>query len=159
MKCGLELMAIAKEVESMRLTAEVERLDEARAELMARKTNTINWCETVLSAWLEEQIVKGHCYNNGFVWNYGDDMRFASLDGGERTVLQPLVRLSRNYDYADGEHSYSPAGVILDVPTIVEHCAKHCIKVIVEPSNYKLYGCGAQWGAKLSFRLNAQCIE
>lgn len=158
MKCGLELMAIAKELESMRLTAEAKRLEEARAELMARKANTINWCETVLSAWLEEQIVQGRYYK-GMIWSHGDDMRFASLNGGERTVLQPLVRLGRNYDYANGEHSYSHTGIILDVPTIVEHCAKHCIKVIVEPSNYKLYGCGAQWGAKLSFRLDAQCIE
>lgn len=158
MKCGLELMAIAKEVESMRLAKEAKRLEEARAELMARKANTIKWCETVLSAWLEEQVVQGHCYN-GVIWSYGNDMRFASLNGGHRTVLQPLVRLDKKYDYANGEHSYAPDGVILDVSTIIEHCAKHCIEVTVTPSNYKLYGCGVQWGAKLSFRFNAQCIE
>ena len=129
MKCGLELMAIAKEVESMRLAAEAKRLEEARAELMARKANTIKWCETVLSAWLEEQVVQGHCYN-GVIWSYGNDMRFASLNGGHRTVLQSLVRLDKKYDYANGEHSYAPDGIILDVPTIIEHCAKHAVCIL-----------------------------
>jgi hypothetical protein len=129
MKCALELVAIAKEAERQRAVEELRRQEEERRIAEKARKRTIEWCETVLSNYLEQYARKNLSFSEG-AWTHeygkGHMMHFS----GEKR-LYPLREESIRY--ANGDYSYTVASAeYLDLETIVKYCL--CISGGIVPS-------------------------
>ncbi len=155
MKCATELMALAKEGETLRLLEEVENLEKARLQAIARAKYTLEWCETVLSNYLEKYALNHAGFGKG-EWSYefsnGHSMHFDIQDSYLRH-LQPY------HKYANGQRSFRPCGEYLDKQVIIDYCAKHCIEVRSRQNNYKMYGSGVRYGVELEYRISPECFQ
>lgn len=156
MKCALELVAIAKEAERQRAVEELRRQEEERRIAEKARKRTMEWCETVLSNYLEQYARKNLSFSEG-AWTYeygkGHVMHFS----GEKH-LYPLREESVRY--ANGDYSYVVASAeYLDLETIVKYCAQFCIEVRAESHGYMSYGCGYRNGTRLRFRISPECLK
>ena len=148
MKCAAELIAMAKEAENRR----------------ANGSQTIEWCETTLSKYLERQAKYNKNFaHGGWTWEYawreetGDVMHF------DRTKslcnLRPLLPY---HTYANGKPSFTPSedpDDELNFFVIQKYCKKHCIEVEFQEDNYMEYGSGCRSGVRLRFRLSPDCFK
>lgn len=158
MKCAIELLAIAKEAEALRVIEEQAKIEKARLEALARRKRTIEWCEEVLASYLEKQAICWKPFATGsWTWECGDgnEMHFDSY-GCDRKLLRPL-RYDRKY--ADGRKAFVGTGDYLDVDVITEYCTQFCIEVKVKARNYYRYGWGVELGAELQFRISPECLN
>jgi hypothetical protein len=148
MKCAAELIAIAKEAEYR----------------SANGIQTIEWCETVLSKYLESQAKYNKNFaHGGWTWEYvwsektGHAMHLDYTKG-----LYNLRPLLPYYTYANGECSFTPSDDPddeLNFFVIQKYCKKHCIEVEFQENNYKEYGSGCRSGIRLRFRLSPECFK
>ena len=156
MKCALELVAIAKEAERERVMEEMRRQEEERRIAERARKRTVEWCETVLSDYLEQYARKNLSFSKG-EWTHeygrGHTMHFS----GEKR-LYPLRQESTRY--ANGDYSYTTASSeYLDLETIVKHCAQFCIEVEAYSFSYMSYGIGSRRGTVLRFRISPECLK
>ena len=156
MKCAIELMAIAKEAETLRLEKEVKAIEEARQQAIARAKRTVEWCETVLSLYLEKYAINNKYFGQGN-WSYefgeGHPMHFETNYRGHLRPLRPYSK------YANGQMSYTPYGEPLDEQVIIDYCAKHCFEVRSRSRRFKEYGRGVRDGLELEYRISPECFQ
>ena len=156
MKCAIELMAMAKEAENLRLEKEAKDLEEACLQAIARAKRTVEWCEAVLSPYLEKYAINHESFGQGmWSWEYGDGhpMHFAVNYQGH------LLPLHQYFKYANGQMSYTSYGEPLDKQVIIDYCAKHCLEVRSRIRNYKKYGGGVRSGLELEYRISPECFQ
>ena len=156
MKCALELMAIAKEAEALRLEKEAKAIEEARLQAIARAKHTVEWCETVLSPYLEKCAINNKRFAQGeWSYEYGDGhpMHFEVNYCGHLRPLHEGIR------YANGQMSYFSYGKSLDRQVIIDYCAKHCIEVRSRAKQFKEYGRGVCDGLELEYRISPECFQ
>lgn len=156
MKCAIELMAIAKEAETLRLEKEAKAIEEARLQAIARAKRTVEWCETVLSPYLEKYAINNKRFGQGeWSYEYGDGhpMHF---EVDYRGHLRPLRKYTK---YANGQMSYTSYGEPLDKQVIIDYCAKHCIEVRSRVNRFKEYGRGVCEGLELEYRISPECFQ
>lgn len=156
MKCAMELVAIAKEAEYQRTVEEMRRQEEEKRLAEQARMRTMEWCETVLSDYLEQYAKKDPSFSEG-AWTYESGLgHMLHFSGKER--LYPLREESIRY--ANGERSYRVASAeYLDFETIVKYCAQFCIEVRAEPCGYMRYGMGYRAGTELRFRISPECLK
>lgn len=156
MKCALELVAIAKEAERQRAVEELRRQEEERRIAEKARKRTIEWCETVLSNYLEQYARKNLSFSEG-AWTHEYDKGHMMHFSGEK-CLYPLREESIRY--ANGDYSYTVASAeYLDLETIVKYCAQFCIEVKAYSCNYMSYGIGSRKGTELCFRISPECLK
>lgn len=158
MKCGLELMELAKQAEEqkrLKAIADAKAAEEAHRKIIK---NTIHWCDTTLSDYLEKAARRGDLTTRTFFYTYSSEvMHFGGYENihGFVDELRPLRKDSTRY--ANGDFSYSKSGLYLDTETIINYCKEHCILVQIERANYKSYGAGLCDGFRLGFKLSPEC--
>ena len=158
MKCAIELLAIAKEAEALRVIEAQAKIEEARLAALARRKRTIEWCEEVLAGYLEKKAINSPCFASGsWTWESGDGhpMHFDTY-GIDHKLIRPLKKY---LTYANGTPSFIGEGDYLDVDVITEYCQQFCIEVKAKSWNYLRYGWGAQPGVELSFRISPECLK
>lgn len=158
MKCGMELMELARQAEErkrLQAIADAKAAEERHRKLVK---NTIYWCDTVLSDYLEKAAIQGNLTAKDFFFNRsGISMWFHGhvWSDGSMSDFQPLKLSSKQY--ANGDRSYIEDYPSLDVETIISYCKEHCILVRIERANYKSYGAGVCDGFRLGFKLSPEC--
>lgn len=159
MKCGMELLALAKQAEEqkkLKAIADAKAAEERQRKLVK---STIYWCDTVLSDYLEKAAMQGDLTTKDFFFNRsGISMWFHGYawTDGSMSDFQPLKLSSKQY--ANGDRSYTEGYPHLDVETIIDYCKEHCVLVQIERANYKSYGWGVRDGFRLGFKLSPECI-
>lgn len=158
MKCAAELMMIARNAEDARAIEKAKEEERKRQRDAIVAKQTIKWCETVLSKYLEKCAANDPYFSKGN-WSseYDESMHFDNFWGSNR--LRPL---SPYYKYANGTPSFisSPdPDKELNFSVIREYCRKYCIEVQASYRGYMRYGLGRQSGVQLQFRLSPECFK
>ena len=161
MKCGMELLAISKEAEHLKELRRLEEQAEAERMMLARKEETIQWCDTVLNEYLEKLAFKGELSLDHFSWESSSSMEMKFYRAGrynkEDETLQPLKKSSKTY--SDGSSSMYIDSLKLDTETIITYCKEHCILVKLSTCNYRIFGSGWKTGITLQFKLSPECVQ
>lgn len=160
MKCGMELLAITKEAERLKELRRLEEQAEAERLMQVRKEETIQWCDTVLSEYLEKLAFKGELSLDHFSWEPSSSIEMKFYRAGrynkEDETLRPLKKSSKTY--SDGSPSMYIDSLYLDTETIVTYCEEHCILVKLSTCNYRIFGSGWKTGTTLQFKLSPECV-
>lgn len=157
MKCGMELMELARQAEEQKRLQAIA--DAKAAEEIRRKRikSTIHWCDTTLSDYLEKAARQGRLTTNSFCYDYDMEMHFSGHEDIHGFVKELRALSKERRCYANGDASYNVTGGYLDTETIINYCKEHCILVQLKRANYKSYGCGVCDGFKLGFKLSPEC--
>ena len=155
MKCAAELIQIARDAENARAIERAKEEERKRQRAIVVAKQTINWCETALSKFLEKLAENDPPFSKGYWSSHG--ICFDNFLGLNR--LRPLVSY---YKYANGKPSFtssSDPNKELDFAVIQEYCRKYCVEVQTSNHEYMEYGFGRHFGVKLLFRLSPECFK
>jgi hypothetical protein len=158
MKCAAELMMIARNAEEARAIEKAKEEERKRQRDAIVAKQTINWCETILSKYLEKCAITDASFSKGN-WSseYGKGMHFDNFWGLNR--LRPLLPYRA---YANGKPSFTSSNNLddeLSFFVIQEYCKKHCVEAEFQKSNYMEYGFGCHSSVRLRFRLSPECFK